>query len=776
MLNLLLAAVLLPPATALSQVAAPAKAAQPTGEEAILTVTVNGIPRGEFTLIKQVDDYWLGAGEVQRLNLQRPPPPAQGGYVSVKSLGARSVRFDEAQLALHLEFPGESLQGTRIDLSSLPKTVPLSEAPPSLILSYRLSNRSAMSAGREWTAITDLNVRTGPLLLRQEHRLDIAGSQRRLARGRTQAILDQPAAARRWIGGDVVSTAGNFGSSITAAGLLVTKIWNMTPDAVRQPRAALHASTVLPAEVELSVDGSTVFRGNVGPGPIELDNLILHGGARNLRLTVTDVAGRRQVIEQPFLFADSALAKGVHDYSYFIGRRSELGPDFRWRYREGAWQAFHRYGATDSLTVSAGGEGSPDFTTAGVGATLRSDHAGLLSLDLLGQRQRSGGAAGGWSARYAYQTPRFSTLLGVRQFEPNFRSFAIGAGSFPRREWLAAASTSWGLATLAAELTRVESGADSRSIGTLRLYANLDRASLLSAEWQTTRSRSQQDHRLALVYRAFLDANNWAGGSAEVSSGAHTVTLETGRHIPQSEGFGYRAALSSTHQAGQESQTASLAGALNLRPATLELATTQQTGGRGFSEFALSGSLVAVDGEIGLTRSVHDSFILARLGAPQPGIQVMLNNQVQGTTDDKGRVFIPNVGAFDRQEVSVNDRQIPMTYQLGHRVQPIAPPYRSGLLVDFKLRRMHALVGIARRAQPQAPVASASWSMTAPSGKDVLIETTSTGDFYLEDVEAGTYRGTLEVDESRYACRLTVPEFDEPIYESAEGILCEQVR
>src|SRR5205823_2856054 len=112
------------------------------------------------------------------------------------------------------------------------------------------------------------------------------------------------------------------------------------------------------------------------------------------------------------------------DYSYFLGRRSELDTENRWHYKEVAWQAFHRYGATDAVTVGAGGEGNPDFTTAGAGLTLRSDRLGLFSLDLLANHNRlARTVAGGWSGRYSYLAPEGSVSLGYQRFEDGFRTF-----------------------------------------------------------------------------------------------------------------------------------------------------------------------------------------------------------------------------------------------------------------------------------------------------------------------------------------------------------------
>jgi outer membrane usher protein len=291
----------------------------------------------------------LPAGDLAALKIdpreQAQREAAGQGYYSFRALGAR-VEFDEARLTLEVNFPPKALASTEIDLSNRPPPVPFSRPGRSLILSYRLAASQASGGASQAGLDTDLNVRFGPILLRQESRLDFTGAEagRRFSRGVSQALWDDRASGRRVIVGDVVSTAGSYGTSITAGGILLTKNYDMLPDVVKQPTASIQMSSALPAQVEVAVDGSTIYRTNVGPGPISLNNLLLYGGTRNVRVTVTDAAGRREVLEQPFLFTDSVLAEGLHDYSYFVGKRSELGADNAWHYREFAWQGYHRYG------------------------------------------------------------------------------------------------------------------------------------------------------------------------------------------------------------------------------------------------------------------------------------------------------------------------------------------------------------------------------------------------------------------------------------------------
>ena len=749
----------------------------------IVTVRANGVERGEFTLVRTADgDFWIPAADLERMEVERREEARrelQGETLySARGLGARSIRFDEATLVLHLDFRADVLAGTRIDLASRPPRIPPSPPANSLLLSYSISAVRPADGKVEVAAATDLNVRVAGLLLRQEMRLDSGAQRRHLTRGRSQVIWDRPQDATRLTAGDVVSAAGPYGSTITGGGVLFAKVYDLAPDMVRQPTASLHASTALPAEVEVSVDGTPLYRGRVGPGPIALDNLLVNGGTRSVRVVITDAAGRREVIEQPFLFTDSVLARGLHEYSYFAGRRSELDEDNVIRYREPAWQAVHRYGVSDSLTVSAGGEGNADFHNVGAGVTLRSDRLGLLGLDLLTSNDRAADRhAFGWSARYSWQSPLGSVVLGRREFEPGFRSFDNALGQpFPRSETRLGVGTRWGGYNLSADLVRTVTNKDVRDTGFLRLATNLTRNLSLFAELQKTRIDGREGWAANVYLRADLDRGRWVSSGARAGSDGHSLELQAGQQLPAGEGIGYRVGTLSTWNDGRPSTAATLSADWNLRPLSVGVFATSALngGGKPYVQADVTGALVGLGGYWGFTRQVSDSFALAQLGVPQPGVEIYLNNQPQGRTDAQGRLLVPQVSSVGRQEISLNDKDLAMQYNLPEQRRTVAPAFRSGTVVDFGIQKVRAVAGMAWEvgSGKRAAIVARSWVLAGPAGR-LEIETGSAGDFYLEDAPPGRYTGTLQAHGRSYTCRMTVPDFPEPVHELKEGIVCE---
>ncbi|HEY8050297.1 MAG TPA: fimbria/pilus outer membrane usher protein, partial [Ramlibacter sp.] len=695
-------------------------------------------------------------------------------------LATAGLRFNEDELTLTLEFATKLLPGTRIDMTSLPPPLDPIQPQTSFIAGYRMYARRSGDTGSEEGVQSDLNLRYGPVLLHQDLRVQLGDVTRNVVRGSTQAIWDDLARGARLTFGDVVSSAGPYGSTVLGGGVLYARHFELTPDQLRQPAASFQMATSLPADVEVAVDGTTIARQRVSPGPIVVDNLLQYGGTRRVQVIVTDISGHRQVFDGPFLFTDQVLARGVHDFSYFIGRRAELDDQGQAHYKEGAWQGLHRYGLTDSITLSAGGEGSRDFTNLGAGATFRSDSLGLVSADGLFSSDRVQGThATGWDVRYAYLTPQSAVVLSRRQFANSFRSFAsAGLSAFPQRETDAAFTTHVFGATVGLDLQRSVSATDRISSATLRFGYSLSRRLSLNAEIQSERVNGVSQ-RLANLYLRFdFDTRNWATATAHSFNSSRQTEIEAGRTLNQGEGMGYRAGVVTSTGGGSTTSSGYASATWNLQPATVEFFGTSPITGPDrkayYSELAVSGAVVGVDGFYGITRRTDDSFVVARLGAAQAGVDVLVNNHVEGHTDANGTLFLPEVNSYDRQSISVNDKQLGMDYNLRENHHTLTLPYRSGAVVDFGARRVHSVIGLVHMVDggvSRTPPAS-TLTLEGP-GRPREIETSSAGDFYIEDAQPGDYTGHLDANGKAYTCRMHVPEFNDAVHEIPEGIVCE---
>jgi outer membrane usher protein len=777
-------------ATAAASVAAgpgaQAQPGRPATEQLIANVRANHVDRGEAVLLRQPDgDWWIAAADAQKLRIPLQESARRRwqdeAYVSLRALGAVSLAFDEAGLALEILFPQAMLPETRIDLSTRPPPVPAPEQQLSLIMSYRLGVRPDTGAGGGTAAnlLADVNLRVGKLLLRQELSLDkvpaTGGTMAR--RGPTQAIWDDLGRGTRTVVGDTISSAGAFGSTITAAGVGFSRLFSLTPDVIVQPTAAFRTSASGPSDVEVSVDGTTLYRSRVPPGPVALDNLLLFGGSRTVRVTVTDPSGRREVIEQPFLFTDAVLAAGLHEFAYFAGRRSVLGSTNEISYAEPAWQAFHRYGASDRVTVSAGGEGNRGFSNAGAGAALRSDVAGLFAGEVLASRdQETGATARGWATRYTYQTLHGAVQLGRRRYGEGYRTFGTTAQApFLRSETAVSASTRLLGGVVSGSVARQLDALGPKQSTSLRWSRTFSSRVSFSADLLRTRFPTGPYWSATAYLRFNLDPEHWVTATTTAVPGSRVTDVSTGRQLLSGEGFGWRVGTSHADTDAGSATAAFGAASWNARSATVDLYARSSAGAApGYTEGVVSGSFVAAQGWAGFTRPVQDGFAVARLGVPQEGIAVRLNNQLQGTTDASGLLLIPNVGSYGLQTLTVDEKALGMEYLLPEKNRSFSVPYRGGATIDFAARRQQALVGPAWLLQPGGPVrlATGEFVLSGPGGR-IAVAVSRSGEFYLENIEAGTYTGAADVGGRRLRCTLTVPRTTELVSTSKEGLRCE---
>jgi outer membrane usher protein FimD/PapC len=110
----------------------------------------------------------------------------------------------------------------------------------------------------------------------------------------------------------------------------------------------------------------------------------------------------------------------------------------------------------------------------------------------------------------------------------------------------------------------------------------------------------------------------------------------------------------------------------------------------------VSGAVVYVGSVLGFTRPVTDSFGLVKIG-DLDGVRVYNNNQEIGRTNSSGVALVPNMGSYNDNLISINDKDIPMDYSLSGVAQYVSPPLRSGSCIVFGAGRLQYITGMLKR-------------------------------------------------------------------------------
>jgi outer membrane usher protein len=279
---------------------------------------------------------------------------------------------------------------------------------------------------------------------------------------------------------------------------------------------------------------------------------------------------------------------------------------------------------------------------------------------------------------------------------------------------------------------------------------------------------------------------------------ADIQAIEARRETPAGEGTGW--SLRAERTARKEGQGDYLFNAVvqhNARQAILrgdiglgrnEDLTTQDL------RLSLAGAIVRIGKTNALTRPVTDSFALVSVGEAE-GVGVYVNGQPSGATNRRGQVVIPDLSSYYENQVSIEDKDVPIEYLMpGVRIN-VSPPLRSGSCLNFPLQKYQAFTGTLALEGPdgRAPLAYAEIKLTAPAGL-LTFWTGGEGEFYLDSQQAefdlasqqgcgvsteeakafltpGTYPLSVKLEEGMFQSQLVIPSVSDSFADLGELIL-----
>jgi len=248
-------------------------------------------------------------------------------------------------------------------------------------------------------------------------------------------------------------------------------------------------------------------------------------------------------------------------------------------------------------------------------------------------------------------------------------------------------------------------------------------------------------------------ADRWGGLSA-----GHTGTSQAmvQQSLPVGPGLGYRLVLSQganqVNQANVQYQ-----GAYGRVEADYQQ-VGYDTGEAGHASVTATGGIVLIGGRPFITRPVQESFALIRVPGVR-GVRGTLSNQDIGSTDSRGDLLIPNLLPYYGNRVGINDKDIPLDYDIGATEKLIAPPYRGGMLVPFPVRRVFSVAGTAVVRERRATIVPAYGQIVVErDGKKAISPLDEAGNFYIENLSPGSYPAEVQYETGVCKFNLVVPQ------------------
>jgi outer membrane usher protein len=427
---------------------------------------------------------------------------------------------------------------------------------------------------------------------------------------------------------------------------------------------------------------------------------------------------------------------------------------------------------SDSLTAGIGAEASRRVLNLGLTSTLSVPwQMGVINASVAWSDSKRGKDGIGGSLSYFYQGQNLSFDFILKSFTRDYSNISIETVQ-DRTKYEASVGASYFSSTL---------GSLSLGFDTTRKYTGLDTKSLLASYSRKITDRSNviarfnrdvknrvNEFNISINY--YFKHGITASSGYQRTDGTSSERIQVTKSLPLGEGFGGRAAFE-----------ANQAEPKNFNNYNLQLqynAKYGQYGGEFISanraetySLTAAGGLTFVKDTLNFSRPIQDSFALVKVGDLKD-VRVYLSNQEIGRTGASGKVLIPNLGSYYDNQISISDKDIPMEYTVSEVMKYVSPPLRSGSYVEFGAAKIQAFIGTlkVKVGQEIKPLEYIEFKLLV-EGRELLSPTGKGGEFYLENIKPGKYRGEFKYLDKDYSFDIIIPKSEDIIVDLGE-IIC----
>lgn len=764
-------------------------------EPIVLGVIVNLEAKGDFFAYPgDAGDYSLRIDDLKAMGFREVPGKVEmignEAYVAIKSVTGVASSYDARTLTLSVTAPPSLLVRRTIDFTPQRQQVSPPPSETSGFFNYRANYAGTRSGFSSFDLLNQLGLRTDSALFLSDTIYSNTPSGDKFVRLMSSVSVDDRATLQRQVYGDFFASSGELGSNVILGGASYGKTFKIDPYFITYPSISASGLVATPSEVDIYLDGMKLRTERVAPGEFELRNLYMTFGTGLVELVIKDAFGKEQRISLPYYLTDRLLKKDLHEYSYNLGfLRKDYGVKSN-RYDKAALSAFHRYGRDDSLTLGISGEASSDFLSLAPQITYLLGTVGLVNAALAA----SVGAANNGAASllgYSYNTRSISARLQIKSFSKDYATLdqtgdrkksEINAG-------LGYGNPVFGSLALGLSATATQSGL-SQDLYTVSYSRRLTRKIDFFSTLRMIRD-SKSEVRLFAGINYYLDAERQLSSWVDAGDSSDKEIIQLQKNTPVGEGYGYRASLERLSAASDAVFAINPSLQYNGRYGvyTADLRGESGSGATAASyQVGAAGSLAYVGGQLTFARPINDSFAIVKVGELE-GVRVYQNAQEIGKTDATGKIFIADLNAYVVNQISINDKDIPIDHSLRAVTRYVSPPSRSGSCVIFPAEKQQPVTGLLmlRITDKLIPVEYAEVKLVV-GGKEILIPTGKGGEFYLDPSQAaisaaGTdhqesgcaalttksaaasaqflYRGSVDFQGNRYPLALNIPKSDE---------------
>jgi len=563
---------------------------------------------------------------------------------------------------------------------------------------------------------------------------------------------DWPTQLRTLTVGDSISRGATFwGGAVRFGGVQWGKNFRLQPTFVTTPLLSFEGEAALPSTVDLYINNTLQMQSEVPPGPFTIDHTPILVGQGNAEIVVTDLLGREQVITGTFYATPQLLGAGLKDYTLQAGfirknfgvRSNDYGPFFA--------SGIYRQGMTDTFTAEMNGEYTDRGGNLGGAGAWLWRRVGVVSMaGALSGRDGHAGATGVIGFDHTQSGMNFGGT--VRGSTKEFTQLGLLRPPARLEEHYYVGYGAQRLGAFNLDYThRDYRDSDDVAIAGLGYHRTWKEIGTLSISFFRT-LQPRTENAFSVYFTTSLGEQRSGSVGYSEDAGGSRESLRVSRHLPPGPGYGYSLAADF--------------GAYERLEGLLEWQTDYGTYRAGASHTKATdsfraladGGIAVTDGEWFLSRRIDQSFAVVDTGA-LTGIGILKDNQPVGTTDGGGKLLVPNLRAYEKNPIGIEERDLPLDAVLPLLTQKVVPAYRSGVVVSFPLERTRrALLNVVQEdGSPVPPGASA-----AVEGQEAHFPVGRDGRLYLEGLHE--HNRIRAVWDGR-ACEFTLdyPEGNDPM-------------
>lgn len=651
------------------------------GTEIFPDVTLNGNSEGLIRAGYQNGRLCVSTATFRQLGFIQTAHPSE--TVCFKDLPSVRTYYNPQMQTLEISTPLSNLRKTSITLYPHEKTIQPSQSSKGIIINYdaytsweEKSVTSAFTELREFLPI-------GVLSTTQLMGLDSFQNQNRLTRLDTSWRTSLPLNMIAVTLGDTLTKPLNWTRSARLAGIQVGTDFSLQPELQTAPLPAFLGSATLPSEIELYVNNIKYYDAQVATGNFDITAPSAINGAGQAVLNVRDTLGRTTTQIYSFYHEPRLLRKGLTEWSGEAGAiRENYGYSSFDYEKHMAISGTLRHGVSNTLTAQGHVESKENLASAGFGAdflpgvrTGTYSAASAISYD-------SGHYGILYSAGYRWedQIASFSTstTASSRQYSDIVSQDRSSATSLTNNTVLSFSLSSAGNISLSYLHFQLRDAAPWRYVNAT-WYKSLSEECLLTAGYaQNLNDNSEKNLWLNLSFT--FDDKISAGASLQRNQYHSGFMINAAQTAPSDSGTEWRV------EAGHDAQNSSAKAETGFQGEYGRFyAGGSHIVGSNTGFAGANGSLVFTDNTWFASKYITDSFAVVSTDGI-PNIPVSLENNLVGTTNERGFLLLPQLNSYHKNTISISPKNLPANFKIDRTMETVTPADRSGTHVNFFLK------------------------------------------------------------------------------------------